>query len=109
MTDTSHASAGGPRHRAVELGVAIAIIVFGALVMYGSLHVGIGWGAEGPKSGFFPFYLGVLIVLSSVMNLVTATTQDQQQIFADWSQLMSVLSVVVPTAVYVVAVPWTGI
>ena len=109
MTDTSHAAAGGPRHRAVELGVAIAMIVFGALIMYGSLQVGIGWGAEGPKSGFFPFYLGVLIILSSVMNLVTATTQDPHQIFADWSQLMSVLSVVVPTAIYVVAVPWVGI
>jgi len=109
MTDTPHAAASGPRHRAVELGAAIAMIVFGALIMYGSLQVGIGWGAEGPKSGFFPFYLGVLIILSSVMNLVTATTQDPRQIFADWSQLMSVLSVVVPTAIYVVAVPWAGI
>ena len=109
MTDTSHATASGPRHRAVELGVAIAMIAFGALMMYGSLQVGIGWGAEGPKSGFFPFYLGVLIILSSVMNLVTATNQDPHQIFADWSQLMSVLSVVVPTAIYVVAVPWVGI
>jgi len=109
MTDMPHAAASGPRHRAVELGAAIAMIVFGALIMYGSLQVGIGWGAEGPKSGFFPFYLGVLIILSSVMNLVTATTQDPRQIFADWSQLMSVLSVVVPTAIYVVAVPWAGI
>ena len=109
MTDMPHAAASGPRHRAVELGAAIAMIVFGALIMYGSLQVGIGWGAEGPKSGFFPFYLGVLIILSSVMNLVTATTQDPRQIFADWSQLMSVLSVVVPTAIYVVAVPWVGI
>ena len=110
MTDaTSHVRGGGPRHRAVEIGVAVAMIVFGALIMYGSLQVGIGWGAEGPKSGFFPFYLGVLIILSSVMNLVTATNQDPHQIFADWSQLMSVLSVVVPTAIYVVAVPWVGI
>ena len=43
MTDTPHAAASGPRHRAVELGAAIAMIVFGALIMYGSLQVGIGW------------------------------------------------------------------
>ena len=109
MTDTSHAAASGPRHRAVELGVAIAMIVFGALIMYGSLQVGIGWGPEGPKSGFFPFYLGVTIILASVLNLVAAATESSQKVFADWSQLVSVVSVVIPTTIYVFAVPWTGI
>jgi putative tricarboxylic transport membrane protein len=109
MSDTSHAGADGPRHRAVEIGVAIAMIAFGGAVIAGSLQVGIGWGAEGPKSGFFPFYLGVAIILASVMNLVQATAQNPRTLFAEWSQLVSVLSVVIPTAVYVVAVPWTGI
>jgi len=99
----------GPSHRAVELGVAIAMIAFGAVVIAGSLQVGIGWGPEGPKAGFFPFYLGVVIILASVMNLLAAFTQDSRKVFADWSQLMSVLSVVIPTAIYVVAVPFTGI
>ena len=109
MSDISHAAASGPSHRAVELGVAIAMIVFGAVVIAGSLQVGIGWGPEGPKAGFFPFYLGVVIILASVMNLLAAFTQDSRKVFADWSQLMSVLSVVIPTAIYVVAVPFTGI
>ena len=38
-----------------------------------------------------------------------ANAQDRRKVFADWSQLRSVLSVVIPTAVYVVAVPWAGI
>ena len=60
MTDTtSHGSGSGPSHRVVEMGVAVAMVAFGAIVISGSLQVGIGWGAEGPKSGFFPFYLGV--------------------------------------------------
>jgi hypothetical protein len=109
MSDTSHAAASGPSHRGVEIGVAIAMIAFGAIVIAGSLQVGIGWGPEGPKAGFFPFYLGVSIILASVMNLLAATTQDPRKVFADWSQLMSVLSVVIPTAIYVVAVPYTGI
>ena len=59
MTDTtSHGSGSGPSHRAVEIGVAIAMVAFGAIVIYGSLQVGIGWGAEGPRAGFFPFYVG---------------------------------------------------
>ena len=28
------------------------------IVIAGSLQVGIGWGAEGPRAGFFPFYVG---------------------------------------------------
>jgi hypothetical protein len=35
--------------------------------------------------------------------------QSRQKVFADWSQLGSVLSVVIPTTVYVFAVPWAGI
>ena len=36
MTDTSHAGAAGPAHRAVETGVAAALIAFGAIVVIGS-------------------------------------------------------------------------
>jgi putative tricarboxylic transport membrane protein len=109
MMDTSHAAAAGPTHRGVEIGVALALIAFGVVVVIGSLQVGIGWGAEGPKSGFFPFYLGLSIVGASAINLVTALKSDPRTRFADWPQLRQVLSVVIPTAVYVVAVPWTGI
>jgi hypothetical protein len=108
MTDSTHSGA-GPSHRAVELGTALAMIAFGVLVIGGSLHAGIGWGAEGPKSGFFPFYLGVVIIAASVVNLLAAYGQDPRKIFAEWSQLASVLSVVIPTTVYVFAVPWAGI
>lgn len=109
MTDTTSHGGSGPSHRSWEIGVAIAMIVFGAVVIYGSLQVGIGWGPEGPKAGFFPFYLGVTIILASAMNLVAAMAQSRQKVFADWSQLGSVVSVVIPTAVYVFAVPWVGI
>jgi hypothetical protein len=109
MTDTSHAGGAGPSHRKVELGIAIAMIAFGALVIVGSLKVGIGWGDEGPKSGFFPFYLGVVIIAASVVNLLAAFAQDPRKLFAEWPQLMQVLSVVIPTTVYVAVIPWAGI
>jgi hypothetical protein len=109
MTDTTSHGGTGPSHRGVEIGVAVAMVAFGAVVIYGSLQVGIGWGPEGPKAGFFPFYLGVTIILASVMNLLAAAAQSPQKVFADWSQLRSVISVVIPTTVYVFAVPWAGI
>ena len=109
MTDTTSHGGTGPSHRGIEMGVAVAMVAFGAVVIYGSLQVGIGWGPEGPKAGFFPFYLGVTIILASVMNFLAAASQSPKKVFADWSQLRSVISVVIPTTVYVFAVPWAGI
>src|SRR5688500_452738 len=96
----------GPSHRALEMGIALAIVLFGAIVIFGSLQVGIDWGAEGPKAGFFPFYVGLLIVVSGVINLVQALgDRFKGGLFASWRQLRQVMSVVVPTAVYVAVIP----
>ena len=47
--------------------------------------------------------------VASVLNLIAAAAQDRRTLFAEWSQLGSVLSVVIPTAVYVLAIPFVGI
>lgn len=109
MSEASHDQSGGPAHRTVEMGVAVACIVFGIITILGSMQVGIGWGAEGPKSGFFPFYLGLIIVLSSLVNLKHAWAIDGAREFATWFQLKQVLAVIVPTTVYVFVLPYTGI
>jgi putative tricarboxylic transport membrane protein len=110
MTEQSDGARAGPTHRSVEIGVVVAIVAFALLVIVGSLQVGIGWGAEGPKAGFFPFYIGVLILISSVVNFVRiAPKTSDRQLFADWGQLRKVMSVLVPTAIYVALIPWLGI
>ena len=109
MTDSSHASRAGPTHRAVEIGVAIAMLLFAAIIIYGAWLAGINWGAEGPRAGFFPFYVGLAILLATVVNLAHALATDGKKLFADWDQLRQVLSVVIPAAVYVALVPWIGL
>ena len=110
MSDASHGSHRGPFQRQVEAGVAIAAGLFGIVVMIGSLQVGIDWGAEGPKAGFFPFYVGLIIVVSSAFNLFKAVIEiPDDALFADWEQLRLVMMVVVPTAVYVSVLPYIGI
>lgn len=109
MSEASHDQPGGPAHRSVEMGVAVACILFGIVTIYGSLQVGIGWGPSGPLSGFFPFYLGILIVLASLMNLKSAMSIDKMREFASWSQLGQVLKVIVPTTIYTLVLPYTGI
>ncbi|MGJ4904593.1 tripartite tricarboxylate transporter TctB family protein [Bradyrhizobium sp. HKCCYLS2058] len=106
---SSQGRSAGPSHKAVELGVTLAIALFGIIVIIGSVKAGINWGAEGPRAGFFPFYVGLFIVASSAMNVRNTLREDDGGLFAEWTQLRQVMSVVVPTAIYVGALPFTGL
>lgn len=102
-------SGSGPAHKTLEAGMALLIGAFGAVVIFGSVKAGINWGAEGPRAGFFPFYVGIAIVVSSLINLWHAQRDDDRRLFAEWGQLRQVMSVVVPTAIYVGAMPFIGL
>jgi len=111
MNDTVNETGGtGPSHRNVEVGVAGFMALLALVGIYGSLKVGIGWGAEGPRTGFFPFYVSLIVVISCIINIYSAIALPETgRLFAEWSQLRRVLSVLVPTAVYVTVIPYTGI
>ena len=55
--------------RVMDVVVAIILMVIGGIVIWDSIRLGIHWGLEGPQSGYFPFRIGALIVLSSVATL----------------------------------------
>lgn len=106
---TGSSSNAGPSHKLVEAGVTGLIALFGLIVIFGSIKAGINWGAEGPRAGFFPFYIGIFIVASSAINLWHGLREDDDRLFAEWGQLRQVLSVVFPTAIYVSAIPFMGL
>jgi len=111
MSEAANETGGaGPSHRGGEAGVAIAAGLLGLITVLGSLRVGIGWGDEGPMAGFFPFYIGLIIIIASVVNFATLFVGESEQgVFATWDQLGKVVSVVIPTAVYVALLPYIGI
>jgi hypothetical protein len=110
MSESSHSSGGaGPSHRSAEIGVALLFALLAVIGIVGSLRVGIDWAAEGPRAGFFPFYVSLIVLISSAINLVNVFREDgARTVFAQWGQIRQVLSIVIPTAVYVVAVPALG-
>jgi hypothetical protein len=109
MSDHVESAGSGPSHRGVEIGVAIATALFALIVIFGSLQVGVGWAFDGPRAGFFPFYVGLIILAGSVFNLVQAWGLSGKRLFAEWGQLRQVLAVVIPSGIYVALVPLIGI
>jgi hypothetical protein len=77
--------------------------------VYGSFKVGVGWADDGPRAGFFPFYISMAVLISCAVNLAKVfLTSDDGEIFAEWSQLRQVGAVVLPTAIYVAIIPYAG-
>jgi Tripartite tricarboxylate transporter TctB family len=58
------------RRRALELITGFATLGFGALIMRGALAHDNGWGDRGPEPGYFPFWVGIIIVVGSLGVIV---------------------------------------
>ena len=111
MSDSVNESAGaGPSQRNAEIGVAVAMAILALIGIYGSYQVGFGWGDDGPRAGFFPFYVSLIVLISCAVNIsnVFRHADDRGKVFAEWSQLRQVGSVLLPTAVYVGLIPYIG-
>ena len=99
------------RMRGAELAIALLFFAIGALVIFDSVRLGIGWADDGPRPGYFPFYIGLIMCASAVINVVRAlmVPKSKNKTFVEIGQLKMVLTVLVPTTVYVFAVTWVGI
>ena len=94
-----------------EIAVALLLLVIGGLVIWDSLRIGIGWADDGPKSGYFPFYVGLMLVAASAWTLGRALVTGRGSLaeFATRGQLALVLSVLVPMVIYVALIAVLGI
>lgn len=92
--------------RALELATALAIGAAGAVVMFDSVRLGHRWAEDGPQSGYFPFYIGVLLCVASVVVFFRAlrTASLAQKVFVYRGQLALIMKFMVPTVVYVLAI-----
>ncbi|MEO8655021.1 MAG: tripartite tricarboxylate transporter TctB family protein [Ramlibacter sp.] len=95
----------------VEAVVAFLVLVLGLVVIQGSWKLGSRWTSDGPGSGYFPFYIGLILCIAGAGILVQALwgKQKNTEIFVDSEQLRRVLSVLLPALVYVLAVQLVGL
>lgn len=107
MNDTSGRPAA--TFRTLELVVAVLMAVIGAIVIYDSIRLGNKWAEDGPQAGYFPFYVGLILVVSSAVTFFKALRTGSRAPFVTTGQLRLVLSVLVPTAIYTAGIAWLGI
>jgi putative tricarboxylic transport membrane protein len=94
-----------------ELGVAAFLMAIAALVIIDSLRVGTGWADDGPRSGYFPFYIGSLLLAASGWTFIAQLRRWRRadEAFAHRAQLAQVLAVFWPMVVYVALIFPLGI
>ncbi len=111
MNESPESSSAPVRARGPEAAVAVLLQAIAALVVADSLRVGVGWADDGPRSGYFPFIIGVLLFASATWILVSQLRRwraDRTE-FAEPAQLRQVASMAVPVALYIGAVALIGL
>src|SRR5262245_22113011 len=95
----------------VEVFVAVCLFVVGAVVAFNSWKLGAGWRDDGPGAGYFPFYIGLLVCISSAIVGVRGlrVSSRDHKVFVTHSQAKLVLTVLLPSLAFVVAVQFLGI
>ena len=114
MHDHDNANKGSHRGvstKAVELAVAVGLLLLGLLVIIDSRRVGAGWAEDGPQAGYFPFYVGIILCFSSVWTLwrTVFSAKTGATVFVSHEKLRLVLSVFIPSMAYVGAIYFIGI
>ena len=99
------------RNCTVDAVVAAVLFVLGAVVIVQARALGAGWTSDGPGSGYFPFYIGLILCIASAGILYQAVISKKRdtRAFVDREQLVRVLSVFVPAMFYVLAIVFLGI
>ena len=97
------------RQRSAEIAVAALFFCLGAIVVYDSVRLGFRWADDGPQAGYFPFYIGLLLVISSAINLFRALRDPYVRTFVTVGQGKQVLRILIPLTIYVVLIKLLGI
>lgn len=97
--------------RTMEIITALMFIVVGVVVMVGSLKLGAKWGSDGPESGYFPFYISLIILICSSVTLIQSIRAKElaDETFVEREPFRQVMAVLIPAALFVLGVQLIGI
>ena len=98
-------------NRGVELVVSLLLIAFAALMAYDNWRTGMGWATDGPRAGYFPFYLSIILGGASLYGLIGILLKQagEGETFVTRDQFRRVLQVFVPTFLFCLFTQWLGL
>src|ERR1041384_7396067 len=92
-----------------DLITALVLMALGGVVLYDAVRLGFGWGRDGAKSGFFPFLLGQIPLVSSFVVARQAVRRAVTVPFVSRDQLQPVVAVLWPAVVMVLLTQFIGL
>jgi hypothetical protein len=99
--------------RWMELVVAGLFVLLGAIVIKDSFRTGFRWGTDGPEPGYFPFYIGLILVSGAIwvaiQTMLKWNKDGGTETFSTVDEFKLVLKMLVPTIVYVVVLIFMGL
>jgi hypothetical protein len=97
--------------RSVDIAVSVLLFAFAALMAWDNWRTGMGWASDGPRAGYFPFYLSVILGGASLFGLVKSLLDrgGASETFVTRAQLRRVLQVFVPTLAFCLLTQWLGL
>ena len=99
------------RNSTVDAVVALCLVVIGLVEVIEARRLGAEWTSDGPGAGYFPFYIGLILLVCGAAIFVQSlrARKTDESVFVDSVQLKRVMSVLVPSAIYVAAIMLLGI
>jgi putative tricarboxylic transport membrane protein len=106
--DTSPAVAG---QRMVETVTLAIVLAFAALMAWDNWRTGVGWESTGPKAGYFPFWVAVILAGACLFGLAREFVRRAQPagVFVSRDKFKRVMQVFVPTLLFVPVTQWLGL
>lgn len=96
--------------RAVDAAASVVFVALAVVVIIEGLRLGAGWDHRGAQTGFFPFWLALVMAFGALAAFVQALrTPYSRPFFEDRQEVVDLAKVGLPLLATVVAIPWTGI
>ncbi|HMN77148.1 MAG TPA: tripartite tricarboxylate transporter TctB family protein [Burkholderiaceae bacterium] len=99
------------RNNTMDAIVAAILFAVGTVVIVQARQLGAGWSDDGPGSGYFPFYIGLVICFAALGVFYEAMFSKSRDtgVFVDRQQLGRVASVLLPAVAFVFAIVFVGV
>ncbi len=97
--------------RTSEIATSVITALLGVIVCYGALENGITWDDSGPRPGYFPFYVGCLIILGSAVigSQALLRPAEGKPPFLDAERARSVVMFFLPIVAFAAISAWLGL